>query len=242
MAIIKVIAIFGQSNIDGRNAIADLPVDVTNPNPNVKFYIAGEWRDYDCTVAYPRFTTGQSYAADTIALSRLANNRGENIYFVKNSRGGTAFFQSNDTRGDWNIDSIAPEDHYWKFTRRLRSTKKFIEYNGDTMDLVALWSDIGESDSALSDKATFKTDYTNFVNEIKTIAGKPNLPIIDRQMGLAQGVNQWMIDAKDELSNEIPNYNLIPYTFTLFDGVHLDPASTNDYANSVLSILENLYA
>lgn len=236
-----------QSNLDGRNDIVDLPIDIVNPSLTVKFYNSGLLDFFDCTVAPPRFASTPSYSADTIMFNRLADNLGEDVYLVKKSRGGTCFFTPNPSpeKGDWNIASTGVNDHYLPFVQRILNTKNYCEKVLFTnFNPLFLWIDIVETDAIASTKALYKTNQTDFINAIRTLVGNPTLPIVAREMGSNQtGFVQDIQDAQNELATEITNYTLIPSTgFTMFDGVHLDASSTEDYATQVLAVVTPLYA
>lgn len=243
MAIVKVAGVFGQSQVDGRIPIAQLPVDVTNPSSIVKFYAQGAWNNFDCTATYPSFADTPNYGFDTVLLNRLATNLGQTVYFVKNSRGATAFdYNGNLSTGEWRVGKIAPDDHYWKFIRRLKSTKAFIEYNGDTMEMPFLLPSIGYTDSQFSNLTDFKANFTAFVNEVKSIVGNPNLPIIWAQFKNTQGsLGAFIIQAQAELAVEIPNMSLLTSPQTYLDTIHYDAATASNIANEALPIITPLY-
>lgn len=240
----EVIGIMGQSNIDGRNNLIYLPTDVQNPSPIVKHYLAAGWDDWDSTQPPVCFTFASNYSADTIMLNRLATYLGRTIYAVKKSRGGTGFKQITGGNGDWNVASTEFDDHYWIFMRRLANTKNYIEkIEGLNFKLKFLWCDIGETDSATSDSATFKTDFKNFIQSVRDYVGDPNLPIIHRKLQLDQGsVYQWFLDAQEDFAaGEISNYYLIRGNYTLQDAYHLDYSSTESYANTVLNLVKDWF-
>lgn len=235
-----VYAIFGQSNIDGRNALP-LPVGYENPTDKVKIQNNGAWIDWDCSKPPVMFTTVSQYAADTIFLQMMYAYKGEIQYAIKKSRGGTAFRESIGGNGDWNIDSIEAEDHYLPFRQRIVNTKNLIESNGDVMRVKFIWADIGETDSLVSDKATFKADFKNFILRIRQLIGDLRVPVVHRKLQLIQsGVTQWMLDAQEEFaSGEINDYFLIRNTYTLQDAYHLDDASTLQYATDVFDLVKD---
>ena len=231
----KVIAIMGQSNIDGRADIVGLPSDIENPTPLVKYYQNSSWNDWDCTKPPARWASlDNSFAHDTIWLQRLAEDLNENIYIVKKSRGGTTFKQTTNVKGDWNISSTEPENHYLEFIRRLTNTKNYVEQvEFKNFELSGLVVDIFESDNDISDVPTLTTDFKNFITKIREFANNQNLPILHRRLNIIQnGVDQWVIDLQDFFANNteaqggIDNYYLVDGEgTTFFDGVHLDAVS-----------------
>lgn len=243
---VNVVLIQGQSNIDGRNAGADRPVDVPNPNPNVKILHNGVWQNWDHGIPPVMFTTSNQWSADTVFLQKMYAYTGKTQYAVKKSRGGTAFVISpaGVSNGDWNIANRDYEDHYHQFITRLKNTKLYIEQiEGKKFNPVFLWSDIGETDSANSTKQTYKADYKNFVRKVRNIVGNPRLPIVYRKLQLIQGgVTQWFLDAQEEFAaGEINDFHLIRETYTLQDTYHLDAASSIQYADTVFNLVKDWY-
>ena len=251
---VKVLIIMGQSNIDGRNLLVDLPADITNPSSLVKLYNSG-WQDWNSTKP-PGTGRGDSsaYSSDIIATQRLATSLGETIYVVKVSQGGTHFYKDtndiNQIDADWNIASTGFYDLYPKLINSINNAENYIKASGKKMEVVGLWCDIFESDSIVSTKAQLNIDFKDFINAIRTRVGKPNLPIIHRAVSINQlgYVVQDIIDLQTEFAtqghpNYIENYNLIPSTDITMqvDNVHLDSASTEIIADRVLPILTNIY-
>tara|TARA_R110002020_G_scaffold334555_4_gene549831 strand:+ start:6637 stop:7416 length:780 start_codon:yes stop_codon:yes gene_type:complete len=235
--------IMGQSNIDGRTDVSSLPVDIVNPATNVKIFDGG-WQNFNSTLPPARDAPATKYAHDLLMLTRLAENIGQDVYCVKESRGGTSLQQSDNVKGDFNINSTGSNDLYLPLVRLINSSKNYVEnVEGRRFVIPFLLMDIGETDSTIGDKTTFKLSATQFINAIKVIAENVDLPVIWRELGLYQtGVNQDFIDAQNELQEEITSLTLIPNTgLTLFDAYHLDDASVNSVSNQVLAIVEPLY-
>tara|TARA_R110002051_G_C8700203_1_gene494276 strand:- start:12 stop:845 length:834 start_codon:yes stop_codon:yes gene_type:complete len=252
--VVKWGAIMGQSNIDARNLIEELPNDVTNPSTIVKTYECG-LRDWDSTISPASGVDGstQAFSSDTVALNRLATNLGETVYVVKRSKSGSHFYVQDDNvnlvAGDWNINSNQYVDYFPSFMTRLRSAKVYTEQVlGKNFKLVYLWCDIFEEDSRNSTKEQLAIDFKEFVDAVREFAEDPLLPIIHREIMLSQrDITQWGIDLQNEFAtqghpNYIENYNLIPSTgITLQDASHLDTAGSLLVADRALPILTNIY-
>jgi hypothetical protein len=237
-----IIWVMGQSNIDGRNNINDsLPSGFTDPTSKVKTYNGGaDWIDWDAGAPPYQFTTGGQFAADFLALQMLSDSLSETIYVIKKSRGGTSFLQSGDARGDWNVNSTDVEDHYLPFISRLDAQANFTDNleNRDT-NIVWGWMDIGETNAVNSTKKEFIDDASDFIDSMLVYSQKPNLTIFWRELGLNQsGVTQPYIDAQNEMQTIYPNIILVDNdNFVMFDGIHLDVASSTLYAETVVNYI-----
>jgi hypothetical protein len=242
LPITNVIAIMGQSNIDGRNSLDSLNILFTNPTSKINVASSGSFIDYDVTSPTSgRVAPTSQYSADLLAGQMISDSLGESIIYIKKSRGGTSFFPGGIGNGDWNINTVG--SLYDQFITGLNSTKSIIEFNGNQMGIKALWMDIGESDSGLNTQQGFIDMATDFINEIRVYAQNDTLPVIWRELNLSSaGVSQPFLDAQDIIATRYPYVYIVEGDgHTLFDSSHLDSLSTRNYANSVRDILLPIY-
>jgi len=248
---LKAVLIMGQSNISGRANISTLPADIENPFNLARYYENGITSPFDIVGGEPmtEIPNNQAFAHDAVWLQRLSETVGDTIYFAKKCHGGSSFFQTDNVKGDWNVSSVAPEDHFREFRRRILSLKNYAKSKNKYFKPLAMVVDIFETDSDLSDTATLTQDFKNFISEIRSLVNDPNLPIIHRELSSNQlGVAQFAIDLQNFLSvnseaqGGLDNYILIDSAGTVFfDGTHLDSASNELMSDRILPILLSLY-
>lgn len=238
---------WGQSGMDGRVNLSNLPIDIPNPSDKVFNFWNGDWNPWEAGKQPVSFTNSTNYSHDTILLNRLADYLGANAYGVKLAKGGSGVKPIPAGVGDWHINSTGLDDLWLPLRQRILDVKAYVEITLNKEFVVPfIMMDIGETDSSYTDYplATCKQDYKDLFAALRGLVGGTYIPIIHRELGLNQsGVQQFYIDMQNDFANgEVVNYNLIPNTgLTMFDGIHLDDASVNSVANQALELVKTLY-
>lgn len=237
--------ILGQSNIDGRVSISELPSDVANPSSKVKIYSSGIWNNWDSTSPPEMYSHVQAYATDTLVLNRLSDILGETVYAIKKSRGGSTVTLPAVGKGSFNINATGVDDHYGELVNRIINTRNYVE-NVLGMEFIVpyIWFDIGETDSSASNRADCEVAYKEIFNSLRTLIGDMNVPIVHRQLGLYQaGVYQWFLDMQESFAaGEVNNYILVSGDgLTLQDQYHFDANGTNILAGRIIDVVKHFY-
>ena len=254
-AFIEPVLIMGQSNIDHRNAQADLPIDVPIVSDRVRIFDGNGWRFFNCSGAMEcslQVITG--FACDAVYLNRLASYLGRDVYTTKLSVGGTGFvpvFPSESAQyGDWNINSTEYYDLWHRFIKRIKDAKHYTEQIlGLEYRPKFLLCNIFETDSRNNTKEGLRTDFRAFVDAVRLLVQNPNLPIVHYEISLDQNqINQWTIDLQNEFQNldyangGIDNYHLLPYgTKILQDASHWDSASSIYAGEQLLELTKDWF-
>ena len=169
---VKVILLGGQSNSVGQAASTGLPtspVNFQNPQPDVLFYYAGgpglttlrpgSGGNPSPTGLHfgPEVTFGQSIADSSPAVAYAIIKHGEN---------GTALYD------DW-APGTGPS--YARFKATVAAGLAALQLAGHTTEIVGMLWLQGESDALEGQQASYQTNLTNFIADIRTRYGA-NLP------------------------------------------------------------------
>lgn len=250
----------GQSNADGRDALADAPSWLSKTNPTVtgvKMWDINttphQFNDFKLgTNSGADIWTQTTWAFDMVAMHDYYAGKNITCYMVKRTKGGTPIYiDSGNVKGSWNVNfsgitaansgiTVLLRDLHWYY----QSAVTYATSVGKTLNVKAILWHQGESDflpAAASDSY-----YQNFKDVIyyirNTIVGNPTLPIVygtiphaSAQYNVTVENAQLLIGSEDVNAHVI---NLASATL-LVDGLHLDATSSISFGDQVYDIIKN---
>ena len=212
----------GQSNIDGRNALSELPSYISNPIPNVHFLKS------DSGTFTDSYTVPARWGFDTVVYHNLSQTAGKEIYVMKKSMGGTSIDPTGATDYHWTadyekLDNISYSLLY-EFEKVIRNG---VEQSGTDFDIQAFLWHQGEGDRASHSSIASKNYYTNLTNVIdyiRGVVGNKRLPFVTGTVSHSSAeydpqVEQALLD----IASEDPYFYLVDlHDAELFDPYHFN--------------------
>ena len=229
---VSVYLLLGQSNMDGRGKISDLPDSRKGQRDGVLINYhnsasvnSGGWQTLAPGYSMPPNST--SLPAPTFGLElgfadRLQQRGAEqNIALLKVSKGGTSLYE------DWNPGNRSGQSKgamYALLESALTSATIELEQNGDTLRFGGVIWHQGEADAAAKrTSAQYEADLKNFIGEVRSLTSQPDLAFV---MGEIPDVSrrETIRSAQVNIVSTVPQTALVSANgLTLQDdGVHLD--------------------
>jgi iduronate 2-sulfatase len=227
----------GQSNMDGRAAVADLTGDLApyaTPRPDILIYFSagGLHRPLVVSHGFQPLQPGYSEPSGSKATSVpgtafgpevsfgpaiAAALPGHHILLVKFAEGGT------NLRSDWNPNE--KDKLYDHFIRFIRKTQEMIKANGDTCEIRGMVWHQGESDSK-EPASLYQSQLTELIARVRGDVGLPRLSFVIGQV-YDNGQRDTVIAAQKAVTHKIPNTALASADGlkTIDKGTHLDARS-----------------
>ena len=217
----------GQSNINGRVPVEDLPQDIVLPLANIKTSIGSKTGVFSDSM-----TVGSKWGID-LSLYNELNKFGQNFYVIKWSEGGTSLspYGTGKNPGKWTpfyeeLNDIS-ESLLWSFETQIRAC---LENNPNTFNpRVLIWHQ-GEADYSRGSKKAALDYYKNFkclIAYIRGIVKNERLPIIYGTISHNSGQYCPVVEeAQLKIASEDPYVACIDMSgATLLDAYHFDADS-----------------
>lgn len=185
----------GQSNIDGRNDIDDLPSYTTNSISGMKYCKNKLNEDFSSS-----FTVSSTWGFDFITNYFLRQNLGaDELYYIKWSMGGTSIDPTGAGSEHWTADyeELGDLDDalLLKFNKEIENLKRL---NPNDYEIGAMIWHQGESDSSGHSALAANNYYNNFKKVIafcRGISGNECLPFVCGSLALASAQYDSTVDA-----------------------------------------------
>ena len=205
----------GQSNIDGRNAYADLPAGFVNPNAKVRFCnnTNGTFADFQITDG----GRGDDWSFDAIVydlLTKSAYGNQSEIYVMKKSMGGTSIDKDGATNYHWTADYEYLSSPSYSLLLTFESIiRKAIELQGTNFEIKAFLWHQGEGDAdSLAVANRYYDNLKNMLAYVRGIIGNPRLNFFCGSISNNNHYNQYkdIINAAYfKLASEDPYFHLV---------------------------------
>lgn len=251
----EIFLLAGQSNMDGRGAVADLKGDLeayAKPNPDVLIHFSAGGLRRPLTVSQgfqplqPGFSgTPGNKSADTLPTktfgpevsfgpSIAAALPGKRVLLIKFAEGGTSLAR------DWN-----PQDKgklYENFIKFVRGTLETVKNNGDTAEIRGMVWHQGESDAGMP-TGKYQAALTEFIARVRADLGVKDLPFVIGQV-YDNGKRTNIIDDQKATAQAVANTAFVDATgLTTFDkGTHFGAQSQIEfgqrYARAMAGLLK----
>jgi hypothetical protein len=256
------IIIGGQSNIDNRININNLPDGYEGVYDSVKFYNNGSLSTFTPGSNAKNGTVGY-YSWDALLLKMLTDSFDIEVKFTKHSFSNTSIGFTGATAwhsliqhpyGSWNIN--VEGSHYDKIKEYILNIKQREKLLGNVARFRLIIWDQKESDCGLggdtltsyiySDDGVLKGNFVDFMDEMRRITGNSNLPVLYMQEMSSQACSfsDTMINKQILFDSLYPYSYMIPAeeyvdSITLQDTQHYDPAGTYFVAKLSFEIIKN---
>lgn len=189
---LRIVLLGGQSNADGRAAIADLPtspVNLQNPQNDVDLFYKIQGGTATLTTLRPGLTETSQFGPD-ITLGRKmadlwADETGTRLAIIKYANGGTNLYSQWKAGGDATTTGDGPEYITFQQTVNLGLAALAAAYPGATLDLQGMVWMQGESDNSASAAAAYQANLTAFIADIRATYGA-DLPFTIARLGSGQ--------------------------------------------------------
>ncbi|MBN1393434.1 MAG: PEP-CTERM sorting domain-containing protein [Pirellulales bacterium] len=169
----RVFLLAGQSNMDGRASVANLPAPYDQPQTEVKiwdYWSGGGWADLEG--GFSTYNTGNLFGPEVsfgYALNELFPD--DDVYLVKYSEGGTSLAE------DWNPDGTG--GHY--NTLKTAANAALQDLVGDGLSPIVsgmVWMQ-GERDAQYADMAAaYATNLANLIETVRDDFSTPDMPFV----------------------------------------------------------------
>ncbi|MFS8162355.1 sialate O-acetylesterase [Lacticaseibacillus rhamnosus] len=237
----------GQSNIDGRVPVAELPADVHLPLANC-YYCSNYTPDHDKGVFQPSLKVSdlseKRWGFDLITYYNILRQTDyQNLHVIKCSEGGTSIDPTSDGDHHWttHFDELAtPKDSLLlAFTHLIEQCRTASQQQ---LDIKAMLWHQGEADRASYSQVAADHYYANLKAVFaycRKLVGNPTLPIICGTVSHHSEQYDPQVE-KDmiRLATEDPNIHLIDMQHgTLLDAYHFDAKSSEFFGQQVFNCL-----
>jgi len=177
----------GQSNMDGRGAIADLPPELAKPQEKIRFYYRNPLLGTNDWIALaPGYSVAPSYKGKTLPSGTFGPEisfgaqiakalPAQNIALIKATKGGTSL--KNDWKPGIKDQTKSQGPLYQNFIATINDSLSLLKNNGDTYTIKGMIWHQGESDAALTAEE-YKTLLTDFIARVREDLKLPNLPFV----------------------------------------------------------------
>lgn len=203
---LDVYIIAGQSNADGRAAVADLPADLRQAQPDVPFF-------YNGGAGGPLDPADRTQFGPEVSFADALIDAGREIAIIKTSKGGTRLDKA------WNPDpqpGDAPGTGEWytNLTQNVAAGLAALEADGHTPRLAGLLWTQGEAEPLQDPDGRFNlvADYADrldaFAAALRDDLDAPGLPIVVSQLSEDQtaiqalGIDQMQAQQAAFVSND----------------------------------------
>lgn len=236
----------GQSNIDGRVPIAELPAEIKLPMLNCH-YCSNYTLDHTRGVFQDTLKAGDlsetRWGFDLVTYYYLTQVARQELYVMKWSQGGTSIDPNGDGPKHWtpfyeNLPAKS-ESLLWSFEQLIRAC---IQAKGHLFEIRAMIWHQGESDRASFSSLAAHHYYTNLKHTIaycRGIVGNQRLPLICGTIShRSKQYDQQVDNAIRKLAAEDPYIYLIDMSgATLLDNFHFDASSSIYFGKCVYNQL-----
>ena len=214
------IIVAGQSNIDGRVPIADLPAEIVFPFENIK--VGNDNGGFSASETAPA-----KWDITTSMFSAL-NALGMPIYKIKTAQGDTSISEYGASNYHWTpfLEKISNSNYalLLKFDKKI---KKCIEVTPNTFDIRAFVWQQGEGDRGKLSKQAALDYYKNFkclVAYVRGVVGDEKLPVICGTVSHNSGEYDPTVESATlRVAEEDPYMTCIDMSgATLLDSYHFD--------------------
>lgn len=169
----KVFLLAGQSNMDGRPSVADLPSPYNQPQTEVKiwnYWSGGGWDDLQG--GFSTYNTGNLFGPEVsfgYALNEMFPD--DDIYLVKYAEGGTSLAE------DWNPNGTG--GHYNTLKAAANAALQDLTGDGLSPEVAGMIWMQGERDSQYADMAAaYETNLTNLITAARTDFSVPDMQFV----------------------------------------------------------------
>lgn len=166
----RVFLLGGQSNMTGVGTSSELGAPYNSPQPDVRFwggaYGTSAWVDLA-----PGFGDSGSQFGPEVSFGRAIKDAypDDNLYLIKYAVGGTALYD------DWDPPS-GPQ--YSSFMSTMNAALANLDSSGIDYELAGMLWLQGESDAHEGQGAAYETNLRDFIADMRTQFGAPDMPFI----------------------------------------------------------------
>lgn len=231
---VSVYLMLGQSNMDGRGSISEMPESRKGERDGVQinYHNSSTVNSDGWKTLTPGFSmppNGSALPAPTFGIElgfadRLVELRpAENIALLKVSKGATSLYE------DWNPGNRAGDTKGQMFAlleTALTSAVSDLEARGDTVRFRGVMWHQGEADAAANRSSMqYAADLTNFIGVIRDLTSDDDLPFVMGEIPDASR-RALILQAQTEVLSNVPETGLVSVAglTTQPDKIHLDAA------------------
>jgi hypothetical protein len=237
----KCILIWGQSNADGRDALADAPQYIKDlnyilPKAQLCNNAAGTFAVWNQTTAW---------AFKLITAYYLTEVDNEECYFINLTVGGTSMAETGTTTQHWTpfFDKLASTDT--SLLRNLEDrTRNALKALSDEFEIVGIIGHQGEGDKDAVSAAQYHKNLICFISYLRGVVGNPYLPFVSGTIPhLSSSYNKVVEEAQlQAMREDYYTYYVDLSQGTMFDGLHFDAATSEYFGISVYNKLKEYFA
>jgi iduronate 2-sulfatase len=229
-----VFIIGGQSNMDGRGKVSDLPPELAKPQEKIKFYFRNPLLSTSDWIALsPGYSVAPNYKEKTLPSGTFGPeiNFGaqlakalpaKNLALIKATKGGTSL------KNDWKPGTKnQPKTHgplYKNFLGAIEDSLALLKKNGDTYTIKGMIWHQGESDAALTAEE-YERLLTEFIARVREDLKLPNMPFVIGEV-FDNGKRDSIRTAQLAVSKAVPGVGFfsVKDLKTSDNGTHFDSA------------------
>ncbi|MFB9770711.1 sialate O-acetylesterase [Lactiplantibacillus modestisalitolerans] len=240
----------GQSNIDGRNPLAELPAPITLPMTHVHYcsnYTAGHAQGRFQPAITADDLSAKRWGFDLATYYYLSQVANYDLYVMKCSEGGTSIDVTGESADHWTADVGQLSDPRHSLLRQLQALVAACQRTTPAVQTVhaMLWHQ-GEGDRADFSPAASAHYYDNlkaFFAACRETVRQPQLPIFCGTVSHRSTQYDPQVEASLlRLARADPNLHVIDLKdATLRDNFHFDPTSSVAFGKALYEVMrENL--
>lgn len=229
-----VFVLCGQSNMDGRGAVKDLPKDLAGPQEKIKLFFenppftSGGWvalaPGYSAPPGYKGELPSKAFGPEIGFGSHIAKAMPDRaIAILKVTKGGTSLAK------DWTPgkkgEAKGQGPMFQSLVKALKESLPALTKNGDSFKIKGMAWHQGEADAA-STTEVYKTQLTEFIARVREELNEPNVPFVVGEV-FDNGKRDTVRAAQLEVSRTVPNVGFASAKGleTYDKGTHFDAAS-----------------
>lgn len=234
----------GQSNIEGRNPLSELPAEVVFPMTNCHYISKSKLGIFKAFESSDLALIGENrcWAFDTIVYNQIATIDNQELYVIKWAVGGTSIDPEGATDSHWSpfYEFLATGD-----TALLKdfeeSIRKAVELQGSNFEIRAFLWHQGEGDSVTDATASRYYDNLKYMlSYIRGVVGNPRLPFIcgNFSNNRTTPIKQAIFDAYTQLDAEDPYFYCVDMRLAnLLDAYHFNSAASQYFGKCAYNYL-----
>lgn len=234
----KAILIWGQSNAEGRNTLADAPQYIKDlnfvlPNANLCTSTDGSFNTWDQI---------RDWAFKLITAYYMTVQDTQEVYFIDLTVGGTSMAETGTTTKHWTpfIEKLTTGDT--SLLRRFEAQIKAAIANlGSDFEIRAVIGHQGESDKDPVSAANYYINLRCFISYLRGLVGNAYLPFIAGTVPRGSSSYNATVEKAmlDVMNKDFYTYYVDLSQATMFDGLHLDAASSEAFGIAVYNKLKD---
>lgn len=233
----------GQSNIDGRVPVAELPDYIKLPIANCLYNnkAGGTFAELSEDLLISAYDT-KCWAFDLVVYNQLCSVDGQNIYVIKHSMGGTSIDTDGATDYHWTADyeylTDSAKSLLLTFEKYIRES---ITSQGENFEIRAVLWHQGEGDTVTEVVANrYYENLKKVIAYIRGVVGNPVLPFITGSFSKERNTPEYdtIREAQKRIEQEDPYFYLVDmYDSTLRDAYHFDAKSSEYFGKCCYNYL-----